>query len=227
MVEGPTLVAEALGAGVELIEVFHEPGADPALLARLAGTPTFAVHDGVLGAVGDAVASQGMLAVAALPSTSLADVGDDAPLFVLVAVADPGNAGTLLRVAEACGFGAVLCTAGSVDPFSPKAVRASAGSVFRVPVISGGEAAAVLEDVRATGRRCVGTRATDAPAYTEADLGGPLALVLGNEAHGLPASLGSHLDEWVRIPMAGEVESLNVAMAGTVLGFEVARRRRG
>jgi tRNA G18 (ribose-2'-O)-methylase SpoU len=85
----------------------------------------------------------------------------------------------------------------------------------------------VLDEVRATGRERVGTRASDAPALAEAELAPDVALVLGNEAHGIPAALDGHLDGWVRIPMAGQVESLNVAMAGTLLCFEVARRRVG
>jgi TrmH family RNA methyltransferase len=170
------------------------------------------------------VASQGILAVAAIPHHGLDDVPRDRAVLVLVGVADPGNAGTLIRVAEAAAFGAVLFTAGSVDPWSPKVVRASAGSVLRVPVFSTGEAHAVLDDLRDRGRRRIGTRAVDAVEYTEVAFPPGVAIVVGNEAHGLDPALDAHLDEWVRIPMAGAVESLNVAMAGTLLAFEVARR---
>lgn len=213
IVEGPTLVAEALASGLEVREVFVEPDAD------FDGTP---VQAGVLDRVGAAVTSQGVLAVVSIPAPK--PLGDG-PVLVLVDVADPGNAGTLVRVAEAADFGAVRFTAGSVDPWSPKSVRSSAGSMLRVPVASGGEAVAVLAEVQATGRRCIGTRMADAPSYVDADLSGPVAIVLGSEAHGLPADLDPHLDGWVSIPMAGRVESLNVAMAGTLLCFEVARRR--
>lgn len=225
VLEGPTLVAEALAAGIELLEVLHEPSADPALLAEVAdrGIETVGVHAEVLGRVGGAVTSQGILAVARIPSVE-APVGHG-PVLVLVGLADPGNAGTLARVAEAADFAAVRFCEGSVDPWSPKSVRASAGSMLRVPVVSGGEAHAVLDEVGATGRRRVGTRPLDAEVFTEADLPADVAIVLGNEAHGLPASLDDHVDGWVRIPMAGRVESLNVAMAGTLLCFEVARRR--
>jgi TrmH family RNA methyltransferase len=227
LLEGPTLVADALASGVEVVEAYHEPDANAAVVNELsaAGVVVREVHPGVLDAVGDAVTSQGILAVGRIPSSDIGAVPAATPLFVLVGIADPGNAGTVVRVAEAAGFGAVLFTAGSVDPWSPKAVRASAGSMLRVPAISGGEAEAVLDEVRATGRRCVGTRPLDAPDYTEADLPASVAIVLGSEAHGLPASLQAHLDDFVRIPMAGNVESLNVAMAATVLAFEVARRR--
>jgi TrmH family RNA methyltransferase len=216
IVEGPTLVAEALAADVEVREVFCEPGAE------VDGVPTTPVEAGVLRRIGDAVTSQGVLAVVSIPAPKPID---DRPVLVLVGLADPGNAGTLVRVAEAADFGAVRFCAGSVDPWSPKSVRASAGSMLRVPVMVGGEAVAVLAETQAAGRRCIGTRMADAPSYADADLGGPVAIVLGNEAHGLPADLDDVLDGWVRIPMAGQVESLNVAMAGTLLCFEVARRR--
>jgi TrmH family RNA methyltransferase len=226
VVEGPTLVAELLDTDLDVREVFHEPGADAALVARAATSAASvrAVRDGVLDVAADAVTSQGIVAVATIPPLEPAAIPPGQPVLVLDAVADPGNAGTLVRVAEACGFAAVLFTAGSVDPWSPKVVRASAGSVLRVPVITTGEAAAVLHELRAGGWRCVGTRAADAPRYTDAPLGAATAIVLGNEAHGLAPSLDAHLDGWVRIPMQGRVESLNVAVAGALLAFELRRQ---
>jgi TrmH family RNA methyltransferase len=225
VVEGPTLVQELLDSDVGVVDVFHEPGADPVLVARAAlVADVHEVLEGVLDAAGDAVTSQGVVAVATTPTHQLSTVTDAAPVFVLDDVADPGNAGTLVRVAEACGFAAVLFTAGSVDPWSPKTVRASAGSVLRVPVITTGEGASVLDELRAGGRRCIGTRATDAPAYSEVTFPPSTAIILGNEAHGLSPSVYEHVDGWVRIPMAGQVESLNVAVAGSVLAFEVRRQ---
>lgn len=219
VIEGPTLVADAVQAGASLLEVYAEPGRNVP-----DGVEAIAVEHGALAAVTDAVTSQGVVAVAAMPTTTLADVNPERPVLVGIGVSDPGNAGTLLRGAEAAGFGAVLFSAGSVDPFAPKCVRASAGSVFRLVVVRGGEAATLLDEVAATGRRRIGTRPHGARPHTEADVRGPLAIVLGSEAHGLPASVEAHVDEWVTIPMAGRTESLNVAMAGTLLCFEVLRR---
>jgi RNA methyltransferase, TrmH family len=220
-------VAQAVAAGATLEAVFVDDaltrGAEPVVPADVA---VHHVAADVLRRATDAVTSQGIAAIARRPEHEMASLPNGVALLVLVGIGDPGNAGTLVRSAEAAGFGAVLFCAGSVDPWSPKAVRASAGSVLRVPVISGGEAGAVLDEVHATGRRRVGTRATDAPPFTEVELDDEVAIVLGNEAHGLPAALEPRLDEWVRIPMAGGVESLNVAMAGTLLCFEVARGRR-
>ncbi|MBA2282457.1 MAG: RNA methyltransferase [Acidimicrobiia bacterium] len=224
VVEGPHLVADAVAAGLA-VAVFVEP--DVALPALVGGADVevHLVEPGALGRVTDATTSQGIAAVATRRPAALEAVEAGSPVLVLVEVGDPGNAGTLLRSAEAAGFGAVLFTRGSVDPWSPKCVRASAGAVLRVPVIDGGEAVTVLEEVAATGRRRIGSRARSGVPHHEADLPPDVALVLGSEAHGLPAAVADALDGWVSIPMAGGGESLNVAMAGTILCFEVARRR--
>jgi TrmH family RNA methyltransferase len=138
--------------------------------------------------------------------------------LVLVAdrLGDPGNAGTIIRSAEAAGADAVVLTPGSVDPFNPKVIRASAGSLFRIPVVE-----APLD---AIGLRLLGTSSHHGTIYTDADLAGPVAIVVGNEAHGLPAD--APMGAWVTIPIAGSVESLNAAMAATVLLFEADRQRR-
>ena len=112
-----------------------------------------------------------------------------------------------------------MLTPGSVDPFNPKVVRASAGSLFRVPVVT-----ATLDALRAAGLRVLATSSHHGIVYTDADLTGPVAMVVGNEAHGVADD--EPVDGWLTIPQAGAAESLNVAMAATVLAFEVARQRR-
>ena len=141
--------------------------------------------------------------------------------FVMVAdrIADPGNAGTIIRSAEAAGAQAVVFTPGSVDPFNPKVVRSTAGSLFRVPVVS-----AEFADISATGLRLLATSSHHGTAYTEAALTDRIAIVVGNEAHGVAEDAPVH--GWITIPHQGAAESLNVAMAATVLAFEVARQRR-
>lgn len=228
LIEGPTLVADALAAGIELEAVYAEGSVDPQLLAaaRSAGVPTVEVATGALARVVDVVTPRPVAAVARRPTPGVAAVPLRGPVLVLVGVSDPGNAGTLMRSAEGAGFGAVLCTDGTVDPWSPKVVRASAGSVFRLPVVEGGGVVQVLETVGATGRTRLGTRVGNAQAYDEVPLDAAVAVVLGNEAHGLAPEAAAHVDRWAAIPLAGRTESLNVAMAGTVLCFEVARRLR-
>jgi RNA methyltransferase, TrmH family len=230
VLDGPTLLAEALAAGVVVEEVVAEPGCPDALLAEAAGAGA-AVRRAPAGALTRAVDTatpHGVAAVARFvdrpPADALAAAGPLA--LVLVGVSDPGNAGTLLRSAEAVGAGAAVFCDESVDPFGPKCVRSSAGSVLRLAVAREGGSADALAACAAEGRRTVGTVVRAGTPYDAVDLRGPVALVLGNEAHGLPPSVAEAVDEQVTIPMAGRAESLNVAMAGTVLCFEALRQRR-
>lgn len=230
VIDGPTLLAEALAAGVPVDEVVAEPDCPDDLLDRAAaaGATVRRAVAGVLARATDTVTPHGVAAVARLPQRepgeALAAAGPLA--LVLVGVADPGNAGTLLRSAEAAGAGAVVFCDGSVDPFGPKCVRSSAGSVLRLAVVRNAAADAALAACAAHGLRTVATLARGGVPYDEADLGRPTALVLGSEAHGLPDAVAAAVDAAVTIPMEGRAESLNVAMAGTVLCFESLRRRR-
>lgn len=232
MIEGPTLLREALHAGVELLEVFATADADEALAQELEtrGVVVRRVSTPVLTRALDTVTPQEIAAIARRIDPGLDAVVEAAargPLvLVLAGVGDPGNAGTLLRAAEAAGASAVLFCEGSVDPWNPKCVRASAGGLFHVPVTSGGDVVAVIERLRAAGVASVATVARGGVPYDEADLTGPIAFVLGSEAHGLPSSVVSLVARPVTIPMAGRAESLNVAMAGSVLCFEALRQRR-
>jgi TrmH family RNA methyltransferase len=206
--------------------VYAEPGApaDVVDAARAAGVPVRAVAAGVLGKVTSPVTPQPMAALAALPDPP----GDEVLrglVLALVAVADPGNAGTLLRVAEAAGATALVSCADAVDLWNPKAVRASAGSIFRVPVLVEDSAHDAVGRLRAAGMTTLATTLDGADVYG-VDLRGDVAVLLGNEAHGLPPELVEQADLAVRIPMAGRVESLNVAMTGTVVAFEAARQRQ-
>jgi TrmH family RNA methyltransferase len=234
VLDGPVLVAEALDAGVTVDEVVAEPGAPADLLARAAGAGA-TVHTappGTLAGATDTTTPQPVAAVARLSDASLEDaLGAAGPLaLVLVGVTDPGNAGTLLRSAEAAGAGAVVFADDSVDPYGPKCVRASAGSLFRLAVVRAARSADVLAACRAAGARTFATVAHGpAPAYDAVDLAGAAAtavVVLGSEAHGLPPEVSAAVDTAVTIPMAGRTESLNVAMAGTVVCFEALRQRR-
>lgn len=209
MIEGPVLLAEALAAGltVELV-VVEDPADAPH------GVPVAVAEPGALAKVGDTVSGRAVMAVARIPSLAL----PAAATFVVVCdrLADPGNLGTIIRSAEAAGAGAVVLTPGSVDPWNPKVVRAAAGSLFRLPVVTA--------DPAGLGLVRIGAVARGGAAPEDLDLTRPVALVIGNEAHGIdPATV---LDELVTIPHAGPAESLNAAMAATVLCFEVARQRR-
>lgn len=230
VIDGPTLLAEALEAGVEVMDVVAEPGCPPDLFDRaaLAGASVWRASAGSLGRFVETVTPQRVAAIARMDDRPPAEAAAAAgPLaLVLVGVGDPGNAGTLLRSAEAAGAGAVLFCDGSVDPFGPKCVRSSAGSLFRLAVTRAADSDQALAALAAQGFTTVGTRAGGALAYDDVNLAGPVALVLGNEAHGLPEAVAAAVDSSVTIPMAGRTESLNVGMAGTVLCFEALRQRR-
>jgi RNA methyltransferase, TrmH family len=230
VIDGPTLLRDALDAGVPLDEVVAEAQCPADLLARAAeaGATVRSVDDGLLARVTDTVTPQPVAAIARFadvaPATAAAAAGPLA--LVLVGVRDPGNAGTLLRSAEAAGAGAVLFCDGSVDPYGPKCVRASAGSVFRVAVTRSGGAVEALACLASAGLATLATVARGARSYDQVDLADPVALVLGNEAHGLPGDVGVRVERAVSIPMVGRTESLNVGMAGTILCFESLRQRR-
>jgi TrmH family RNA methyltransferase len=227
VVEGATLVGEALDAGVELECLFVAHGAREAVVARAAaaGVPVYDLAPGVLARVADTVTPQPVLAVARRVDVALQDLEGASLVVVCVDIRDPGNLGTVLRTAEASGVGGIICCGGSVDVYNPKCVRASAGSLFHTRIVAGGEPVKVLGTLGGWGLRRLGTRADGGQAYYDADLAAPTAIVLGNEAHGVPASAAAALDGWVTIPMSGRAESLNVAMAAAVVCFEAARQR--
>jgi TrmH family RNA methyltransferase len=194
------------------------------------GVRTYDLAPGVLERVAGTVSPQPVLAVVPTVDRPLGDLAgptaDGRPVVVCVDVRDPGNLGTVIRSSEAAGVAGVVCCDGTVDVYNPKCVRASAGAVFHVPLVVGGDPVTTLETLRSTGRRCLGATAGGGASYTDADLAAAPALVLGNEAGGLPDDLLGWLDGLVHIPMEGRSESLNVAVASAVLCFEAARQRR-
>ena len=227
VVEGPTLVGDALDAGVQLECLFVAPATSSPVVARAvaAAIPVFDLAPGVLERVAGTVTPQPVLAVAPAVDVDLDALAGASFVVVCVDVRDPGNLGTVLRTAEASGAGGIICCEGSVDVYNPKCVRASAGSLFHTRIVARGDAGKVLGTLGAWGLRRLGTRPEGGEPYSRADLTAPTALVLGNEAHGLPSSVAGSLDGWLTIPMAGRAESLNVGMAAAVLCFEAARQR--
>jgi RNA methyltransferase, TrmH family len=228
VVEGPTLVGDALDAGAELECLFVAPSITEPVVDRAAalGVPVFGLAPGVLERVAGTVTPQPVLAVARMVDVDLAELVEQTLVVVCVDVRDPGNMGTVLRSAEAAGVGGIICCDGSVDLYNPKCVRASAGSLFRTRVVAREDPVKVLGTLGDWGLRRLGTRPDGGEPYDRVDLTAPTALVVGNEANGLTAPAAAALDGWVTIPMAGRSESLNVGMAAAVLCFEAARQRR-
>lgn len=230
--EGPTLLATALdvGAVVESVFVAPDAGSRPETAAVLdralrAGTRVFELAPGVLERVADTVSPQPVLAVVRTPQSALDDLADGSFVVVCVDVRDPGNAGAVIRAADAAGADGVVCCAGTADPWNPKTVRASAGSVLHLPVVGGGDPRAVLAELGRLGLRRMAALARGGRAPQDLDLTCRLALVLGNEANGVPDDLVDEIDDELTIPMAGRAESLNVSLAAAVLLFEVSRQR--
>jgi RNA methyltransferase, TrmH family len=179
----------------------------------------------VFASVSDTATPQGVLAIAPRRPMDIAELSArPGPVLVLVDVADPGNAGTLIRTAEAAGCAGVVVCGSTTDPFGPKSVRAAAGSVVRLPVAEVDEVGDVISAL--TGRTIVGTVVGGGVAPESVDLSAPVALLIGSEAHGLSADVVARCDSLVTIPMAPTVESINAATAGAVVLFEAARQRR-
>jgi TrmH family RNA methyltransferase len=231
VLEGAKVLSEALDARARIEAVYVAAGAgakDQPVVERAyaAGVRVHELAPGVMEHVADTVTPQPVMAVAAYVDVDLDDVMGATSLVVCVDVRDPGNAGTVLRSAEASGVGGVVSCDGSVDLYNPKTVRASAGALFHVPVVAGGDPLQVLERIGESGFRRLGTVARGGTPYTDVDLTAKVAFVLGNEAQGLPAPAASAVDELISIPMVGRTESLNVGMAAAVLCLEAARQRR-
>jgi len=232
LVEGPGAVREALGAGV-VAELFRDPSvpgesADVAARAEGDGVPVLDVASRVLARLAATVSPRGPVAVCDPIDVAIDHLDPSRGVVaVLVEVRDPGNLGTILRTADASGAAGVVVTHGSVDVYNEKVVRASAGSLFHVPLVRGVHALDVVSSLRDRG--CVLTAAV---ADGETDVfaavaGEATAVFFGNEARGLAPDVLAQMDATVRVPMRGGAESLNLAAAAAVVLFELGRRRRG
>lgn len=225
LVEGPNAVGEALLDGVVEELYVTEEVADLYLGTHVDVT---VVADHVLEKLADSRTPQGVVAVARRHGGGLADVVGRGFLVVLHEVSDPGNAGTIVRTADAAGASGVVFTAGSVDPYNPKAVRASAGSLTHLPVVTGVSPEDVVRACREVGQRVV---ALDAGAAVDIEEPGvldpPVALLFGSEAHGLPDTLLDAVDGVVAVPRYGRAESLNLAAAVAVATYAAARAVAG
>lgn len=232
LLEGTVPVLEALRARAPVRDVFvstdHPEAESIVAEAEAAGAAVLRATRAVLEAISETTTPQGVAAILEMDDIAVSDLGDDVDLvLVLDQVRDPGNAGTLVRCAAAAGAGATVFTKGSVDPYSPKTVRAAAGALFRVAVVRDLDLADVASELRQRGYRVVGADAGAALPYDTPDYGGRVAFVVGNEAWGIEPGHRDLLDEVVGIPMPGDAESLNAGIAGALLLFEAVRQRRG
>jgi TrmH family RNA methyltransferase len=236
LVEGPRALAEA-GTWVE--QVFVAAAASDLARSvadryRRESVPVLTVSAEVLGALADATTPQGVVGVARRPRMDLVTLAARATLLVVLdAVADPGNAGTIIRTADAAGADGVVLTSGSVDPTNAKAVRASAGSLFHLPVVDQVDVAEVVSACRSTGLQLVAAAPDGENSYADLYQTGATAIVFGNEAHGLSVEMATQADVTVSVPMMrskrlgyrGHAESLNLATTAAVVLFEIVRQR--
>ena len=190
------------------------------------GSRVFPLAPGVAGRVADTVTPHPVFGIFSMTDVEFAQIPRSTLAIACVDVRDPGNLGTVLRTCDAAGVDVVVCCGGTVDPYNPKTVRSSAGSIFHVRLVVTADVASALEWFRAGGLTVYGADAQGSD-YTSLDLSAPSAFVFGNEAAGLPAELLGSLDGTVAIPMAGRAESLNVGVACAVLCFEARRQRQG
>lgn len=242
VVEGPQAVREALAAGLR--ELFVSEGAldrhaTIVDAARERGARVVTATDDVIAAMSETQQPQGLLGVCPLVDRDLAEVvaaatrhAERAPLLVVLdRVGDPGNAGTIIRSADAMGAGGVILTAGSVDPHNGKCVRSTAGSLFHVPIATGAQPGDILAACRAVGIGVVlaDAHAPDALGDRGDLLRGPVAWVFGSEAHGVDAAWHQEAAGILRIPMPGQAESLNLAAAAAICLYatDQARATRG
>jgi RNA methyltransferase, TrmH family len=236
LVEGPNALAEAVGylEQVFLADTASDQSRTVAQRCRDAGVPVITVTTAVLAVLADAETPQGVVGVARRPTVDLATVTARADLLVVLdAVADPGNAGTIIRTADAAGADGVVLTSGSVDPTNGKAVRASAGSLFHLPVVDDVEGADLVDACRRAGLRLVAATPDGATSYTDLCYTDATAIVFGNEAHGLSDNMVTQAEVTVSVPMRrsarlgyrGHAESLNLATTAAVVLFEIVRQR--
>ncbi|MGH9483326.1 MAG: TrmH family RNA methyltransferase, partial [Terriglobales bacterium] len=231
--EGPRLVGEAIRSGARIEKaLFSRTGLEHHGAKLL---PQFSKHTSA-GVAGDAAFAaamevehpQGVAVLLRFAPPELAQVFGAAPALVIAAagVQDPGNLGTLIRAADAFGATGVAVLADTVSPYNPKAVRASAGSLFHLPVAAKVAAADLIAMCRQRGVRLLAAAARAQTSLETAGLAGPVCLVIGQEAEGVPRALLRAADATLAIPMAREVDSLNAGVAGAILLYEAARQRR-
>lgn len=231
-IEGFRILEEAIRSGLRFRAVFFSESAAVRaenLLSQLGvQVETLLLPDKLFASAVPSDAPQGVAALARWKKFSLEDVlakSKAGPLLAIAGVQDPGNLGTILRSAEAFGAGGVLLGEGTVSPFNPKVVRASAGSVFRQPVARA-KLSGALGLMKEQSLRLVATASHKGTPLAQANLSGPLAIFVGSEGAGLSRDLIKEMDEIVAIPQAPQVESLNVGVATSIVLYEVMRQRQ-
>jgi RNA methyltransferase, TrmH family len=233
LIEGVKMVEEALrdNLGVKLViaspSLVQHHGKGVLKLAENLSVEVLWISERLMDTIAESKTPQPVMAVVNMKAYSEQGLlANDAGLIVMAhQLQDPGNLGTIIRTAEAVGASGVVITSNTVDPFNPKAIRASMGSILRVPIVHSADASAFLKICNQRGFQTVATVLTGRTTHFEMDLKKPTVMVLGQEGAGLPQDIMADIDLQVRIPMASTIDSLNVATAAAVLLYEAFRQR--
>lgn len=230
-IEGLRIIEEAIRSGLKFGAVFFGNSAEAKaerLLPQIGHRiDTLLLPDKLFAEVVPSESPQGVAALVHCKEFSVADVltkAQNGPLLAIAGVQDPGNLGTILRSAEAFGAAGAILGEGTVSPYNSKTIRASAGSVFRLPVARA-KLPEALKEMRKQGLRLIATSSHKGTPLPEARLAGPLAIFIGSEGAGLPRDLMAQMDELVAIPHSASVESLNAGVAASIVLYEAARQR--
>ena len=231
-IEGLRIVEEAIRSGLKFGAVFFSSsGGSKAerLLPQIGNrVDTLLLPDKLFADVVPSETPQGVAALVRCKEFSLSDVlarAQNGPLLAIAGVQDPGNLGTILRSAEAFGAAGVILGEGTVSPYNSKVIRASAGSVFRLPAVRA-KLPDALTQMREQGLRLIATSSHKGTPLPEAMLSGALAIFIGSEGAGLPRDLMAQMDELVAIPHSASVESLNAGVAASIVLYEIARQKQ-
>ena len=233
-IEGERLCEEALKSGLSLIVAFHSPDPSPRsqkILAALSEQNCFAYETTpeAFEAVSDTVNSQGIIVIAQRPLWEFEQVINASSDLIMTfdSIQDPGNAGTMMRTAEAAGIQGLAVLKGTTDCAAPKVLRSAMGAAFRLPIIANLESEQIIQACREYNITIAATASEGSLVYSDYDWQQPTMVIFGNEANGVKPEILAACDVRVSIPLQAPVESLNVASAAAIILFEAARQRRG
>lgn len=237
VVEGPRMVVEAPAESLKAVYVsenFEKNPENQALLKELeakckvSGAVVEVVADSVFKSVSDTQTPQGIMAVVDMPEYTLEQLldGEKTHLLILESIQDPGNLGTMIRTGEGAGITGVIMNKTTVDLFNPKTIRSTMGSLYRIPFFITEDLSATMELLKDKGVSLYAAHLKGEQFYTEENYTNACGFLIGNEGNGLSDEIANLADAYIKIPMEGQVESLNAAISATLLMYEANRQRR-
>lgn len=229
LIEGENLIEEAHKNGAEFQEILVRMGAgDRFIKPWMDDEKVYLVEPKLFQEVAQTETSQGVIASVKKPDLSLKDFENkksSGNFVVLDRLQDPGNIGTIIRTADAAGYELIVALKGTADIFSPKVVRSTTGSLFRMPIVFAEDNDELVEFAHKTGKKLVATCLDDSRFYYDEDLSENIALIVGNEGNGISQELIDKSDVKIKIPMHGSIESLNASVAAAIIMYESVRKR--